>query len=535
MGGSPDPPAPPDYRGAAIEQGAANKEAAIASSRLNNPNVIGPYGTQTYQESDLVDGRPTMTQTLSPSQQRMLESGDATKIALSDLGRQGAEAASGVLGTPFGYSGISERSPYDLLSSATAMPSADFASQLGRPANLSPSLLAGAPGMRSTDFSGGAGVPAIGAMNIRANAPGMLSTDFTTGAPSMPGSADALRNQVYNASMARVNEDTGLARDQKHSTLIASGIPEGSKAYSDAMIGIDRGYNDARQQAILGAGAEAQRQFGMDLQARQQGVGERAQMFGAGTQAQQQAIQEQMQQQQADIAARQQGFTEQERMFGAGTTAQQQAISQQQQQFTAEQAARAQGFGELEKVFGASTAQRQQGINELMQQFNLSSEARRQQIAEALALRQTPLNEINALQSGSQINNPFAMAGYAQNANIQAAPLYQATSDSGQHAMDIYNQKAASADALTAGMFSLGSAGIKAASDRRCKRHICRIGTHPLGVGLYSFEYKPRYQAQWGRGPQVGVMAQEVLTVKPDAVSWHPDGYLMVDYGRLSA
>ena len=535
MGGSPDPPPAPDYRGAAIEQGAANKEAAISSSRLNNPNVVGPYGTTTYKESDLADGRPTMYQTLSPAQQELLDTGDQTKVALSKLGYQGATGASNVLGTPFDYGGASERATHDILSGATPMPQTDFAAQLGRPANLTPNLAQDAPGMRSSDFAAGAGVPAIGQMDVRQYAPGMLSTDFTAGAPAMPGSADAVRNQVYNASMSRVNEDTGLARDQKHSTLIASGIPEGSKAYSDAMIGIDRGYNDARQQAILGAGAEAQRQFGMDLQARQQGVGERAQMFGAGATAQQQAIQEQMQQQQADIAARQQGFTEQERMFGAGTTAQQQAINQQQQQFSAEQAARAQGFGELEKMFGATTAQRQQGINEMMQQFNLSGEARRQEIAEALALRQTPLNEINALQSGSQVMNPFATPGYAQNANIAAAPLYQATSDSGQHAMDIYNQKAASADALTGGLMKLGGTAASAAmmSDRRAKQSIERVGTHPLGIGIYTFEYTPRHQKAWGAGRHLGVMAQEVLTVRPEAVIHRPDGYLMVDYGRL--
>ena len=475
MGGSPDPPAPPDYRGAAIEQGAANKEAAIASSRLNNPNVYSPYGTTTYKESDLEDGRPTMYQTLSPDQQRIMQSGDATKIALSDLAYQGAKGASNVLGSPFDYSGFSQRGPTNITAGADPMRSTNFSAAAGVPASMSADVLANAPGMRSTDFAAGAGVPAVSATNLRANAPGMLSTDFTTGAPSMPGSADALRNQVYNASMSRVNEDTGLARDQKHSTLIASGIPEGSKAYSDAMIGIDRGYNDARQQAILGAGAEAQRQFGMDLQARQQGVGERAQMFGAGTQAQQQAIQEQMQQQQADIAARQQGFGEQERMFGAGTTAQQQAINQQLQQFTAGQAARGQAMTEQEKMFAASTAQRQQQINEQMQQYGLSGEERRQQIAEALALRQTPLNEINALQSGSQVSNPFAMPGYAQNAQIQAAPLYQATADLGGYNTDIYNTQAAQSSGMTSGLMGLGGAALGAGA---------MFAGSPTGMGM---------------------------------------------------
>ena len=465
MGGStPAPPPPPDYRGAAIEQGAANKEAAIASSRMNNPNVIGPYGTQTYTESDLEDGRPTMYQTLSPSQQQVLESGDATKIALSDLAAQGATAASGVLGTPFGYGGLSERTGTDLLSGTTPMRSTDFAGAAGVPQAGSADLLTGTPGMLSSNFAANAGAPAVGSMDLRANAPGMLSTDFTTGAPAMPGSADALRNQVFNASMSRVNEDTEVARTQKHSDLIASGIPQGSKAYSDAMRGIDRSYNDARQQAILGAGAEAQRQFGMDLQARQQGVSERAQQFGAGTTAQQQAIQEQIQQQQANLLARQQGFTEQEKMFGAGTTAQQQAVNERLQQFTAQQAARQQAMTEQEKMFGASTAQRQQQINELMQQYGLSGEERRQQIAEALALRQTPLNEINALQSGSQIVNPFATPGYAQNTSIEAAPLYQATADLAGYNTDVYNTKAAGASSQTSGLMGLGGAAMGAAA-----------------------------------------------------------------------
>lgn len=72
-----------------------------------------------------------------------------------------------------------------------------------------------------------------------------------------------------------------------------------------------------------------------------------------------------------------------------------------------------------------------------------------------------------------------------------------------------------------------------AGSDRRCKTRIRRIGTHALGIGLYEFSYRPRYQAQWGSGRYRGVMAQEVLQVKPEAVLRHADGYLMVDYAAL--
>jgi len=71
------------------------------------------------------------------------------------------------------------------------------------------------------------------------------------------------------------------------------------------------------------------------------------------------------------------------------------------------------------------------------------------------------------------------------------------------------------------------------ASDLGLKENIVRIGEHPLGIGLYLFDYKPEYRAEWGHGRQFGVMAQEVETVMPEAVCTHPDGYKMVYYGML--
>ena len=64
---APAPPPPPDYAGAAAAQGAANVDAAKVQGRINNPNVINPYGTQTVTW----DGdTPTLTQTLSPQEQQ---------------------------------------------------------------------------------------------------------------------------------------------------------------------------------------------------------------------------------------------------------------------------------------------------------------------------------------------------------------------------------------------------------------------------------------------------------------------------------
>ena len=70
-------------------------------------------------------------------------------------------------------------------------------------------------------------------------------------------------------------------------------------------------------------------------------------------------------------------------------------------------------------------------------------------------------------------------------------------------------------------------------SDPSLKENISRVGTHPMGFGMYLFDYKPEFRSAWGYGRQFGVMADEVKSVLPEAVLTHPDGYMMVDYALL--
>jgi hypothetical protein len=65
------------------------------------------------------------------------------------------------------------------------------------------------------------------------------------------------------------------------------------------------------------------------------------------------------------------------------------------------------------------------------------------------------------------------------------------------------------------------------ASDIRLKRDIVRVGTLDNGLGLY------RYRYLWSDQLFVGVMAQEVAAIRPDAVMTADDGYMRVDYARL--
>jgi hypothetical protein len=70
-------------------------------------------------------------------------------------------------------------------------------------------------------------------------------------------------------------------------------------------------------------------------------------------------------------------------------------------------------------------------------------------------------------------------------------------------------------------------------SDPRAKENAALVGRHPLGFGLYLFDYRPSFQAKHGRGRQFGVMADEVEVLAPWAVIRASDGYRRVDYGAL--
>ena len=63
-------------------------------------------------------------------------------------------------------------------------------------------------------------------------------------------------------------------------------------------------------------------------------------------------------------------------------------------------------------------------------------------------------------------------------------------------------------------------------SDIRLKKNIKKIGHRSDGLGIYSYEYI------WGGGQQIGVMAQEVINVYPEAIS-SVGGFFVVDYSKI--
>lgn len=162
-----------------------------------------------------------------------------------------------------------------------------------------------------------------------------------------------------------------------------------------------------------------------------------------------------------------------------------------------------------------------EGRNDAYQQANLGAiQTAPQTYQLENAQYMQPLNTLNAIRTGAQVQNP-TFGGTPAGANYLGAAQAQ-----GQAAQGLYNAEVGQANSFNSGLASIGAAAVPFMfSDRRLKSNIKRIGTHSLGIGIYEYDI-------FG-GHQTGVMADEVESVMPDAVTIHPSGYKMVNYGRL--
>lgn len=176
---------------------------------------------------------------------------------------------------------------------------------------------------------------------------------------------------------------------------------------------------------------------------------------------------------------------------------------------------------------GLQNSANQQAFGQGATNANLQNSSNQQFLSDLFSLRNQPLNEFNALTTGAQVQNPtFQNVPQTNQATTNVAGIYQ----------DNFNNQSANAQAQQAYLNSLfqlggdlGAAAIK--SDRRLKRNIRLVGMSAGGFKLYSFEYK---SANDGLGTFIGVMADEVRQILPEAVTRGDDGFDRVYYGMLS-
>lgn len=166
-----------------------------------------------------------------------------------------------------------------------------------------------------------------------------------------------------------------------------------------------------------------------------------------------------------------------------------------------------------------------QAIANQLQGSTFNNQARTQGLQERAYVQNQPLQQLQALLGTGNVTTPTGV-GYTPTSVGQTDVLgANALSLNQQNANA--NRAAQAQSGLLGGLFQLGSAGITAFSDRRLKRDILRIGKMANGIAVYAYRYL------WSDEPMIGVMADEVVKVRPDAVMATPSGYLAVNYGAL--
>jgi hypothetical protein len=188
-----------------------------------------------------------------------------------------------------------------------------------------------------------------------------------------------------------------------------------------------------------------------------------------------------------------------------------------------DRAMRTQSQRENDLLLGATT-----------QGFGVGSQANQQAFNQEMTKYNMPLNTLSALRSGSQVQNP-TFVNSAQQATTAGADILGASQMGYNAQMGDFNAKQAAQQNFNQGLMGLAGAGIMA-SDIRMKENIKQIHWMPNGLPVYEYEYKAEFKDHplAGHGKFVGVMAQEVEQVMPEAVITNSDGYKMVNYGVLN-
>jgi hypothetical protein len=437
-GGGGSPPPAPDYTGAAQATAAGNKEAAISAQAGNMINQYTPYGSVTYAERGRIDGTPQYSQTvtLSPEQQAAYNKDVAMNARLQDVGMQGVGYVQSALNAPL-------QSPGQAVGS---IGSTQFTSNVQAP-NLQTQM--GNIG----DLQRNVSQPNIG-LTTGAQA-GQLQTSVQDPSLVQQQVTDAL----YKQQTQYLDPQFERSQAKMENQLANQGITRGSEAWNNAMqdaaMQKQQAYESARSSAIG------------------QGVAAGSQMFQnqlAGGQfantAQGQAYQQQLANAQMQNQARAQQLQEALSTGQFANQAQAQAYQQELGRLQAENQALTQQFG-----FGLTNAElANQAANQQFAQrlsnAQLQNQAIQQNFANAQTLRQEPINILNAVRSGAQMQAAaMPQVGVSQPGQLatwSGPDLLGATTAQGQYNQGLYNAQTAAGSATQSGLMGLAGTGMMA-------------------------------------------------------------------------
>jgi len=405
MGKSVSTPPVPDYMALAKQQGQENLKAGEASSRLSNPNMITPFGTQT-----ITYGAPTFDE--SGYNRAVQEYQARPAIDRSQFYQTGG--GSGDSGTDYSYF---DQAAYDkALKDRGAAPERNaFMTGVGAPTvtqTLNPTAQSTLEAQqRVQQRLAELGEQAMG------NVQQTLSTQFVpTSTEIKKEFADygramnevPLTTQLDMSNLAAMPINAGTtAQDlilQRLAPTIESGdtsfkqalanqgLAPGTEAYNAAFRNREMSKNDLYNQAALQG-------INLDMAARQQGVNE---LLGVG------------------------GFQNQAQLQRAGL---------------------------YNQALG-------QDYSQAIQRAQFGNQAQQQQLAQDLALRSQPLQELAAIMGGSQIQLP-QFSGYTP-VQVGAAPTFNAAQAQYQGQLGQANAQNAANSQMMSGLFGLGAAGLMA-------------------------------------------------------------------------
>jgi hypothetical protein len=440
MGKSVATPPVPDYKEIAKEQGAQNLVAAQQGSRLSNPNMFTPFGTQTVTYSS-----PTFDEARYNADLAKYNQGNAVNRAdfmrPSQGGSSGGESDSmyGGGGTFF------DQAAYDAARQASgAAPDRNAYMTGGGTPTVTQTLAPDAQAAVDAQMRVQRRLAELGGTAMD-NVQSTLSTPFqptsteiqktfadygraqntideygrAMGAVPLTTQIDTsnFSNMPLNAGMTAQNlilqrlDPTIQAGDRSFAqTLANQGLAPGTEAYNTAFRNREMSKNDLYNQAALQG-------INLDMGARQQQLNE---ALGIG------------------------GFQNQAQLSRAGLY--NQALGQD---YNTE-------FNRA-NLYNSALGQ---DFSQALQRAQFGNQAQQQQLAQDLTLRSQPLNEITGLMSGSQIQLP-QFTGYTPS-QVAPAPTFAATQAGYQGQLAAANAQNAANSQLTQGLFSLGGAALLA-------------------------------------------------------------------------
>jgi len=425
----PKTPAPTDFTAAANAQNAANLTAAQQTARLSNPNITTPYGKQTvtYGSAPTVDyaaynqaladyqsqpqasytdeyGQTQNVQTPMPTIEQFTTAGDPNQANVTQTLTPDAQAAlDAQMRVQKGLAQTGEQAlgaVQDRMSTPFQYQGPGIQTSLGQRGPIdygpAPDQYGLAQGFDASRYG---------------NARGELDL---SGVARMPINA-GMTGQ--NAIMSRLNPQIEGQNATLAQNLANQGVTPGSEAWNRAMAAQGQSNNDMLNQAAL---------YGINL----------------------------------DMAANQQGYGQQLSSAGLYNSALGQNFSQGLQANQASNQAIGQNYGQGVTSSGLYNQAQNQAFNQGLSASQFGNTAQQQDYTQQLQNYNNPVNTLNTLMGGSQIQTP-QFQGYT-GSQVAAAPLFDAAKATASQNMGIYGQQVAQNNATTQGLFSLGGSALGA-------------------------------------------------------------------------